>query len=287
MDTDGHRWGGRGRGDETTWPSGVATAAFAAACLLCGGFACEGDGGEADTHEVVNGVRQLPAAELHEWLAGDPGLHVVDVRILYDWRHGHLPGASCVPGAAVMDHVTGELVDGGSALTDVVPDLRARIAFYCSGSECDVSQAVAEAALRIGYTDVWKLVLGYPGWVAAGYEAAVTVEDYCSVPFFPPAAGDEAVDVRTAAAFSSGAIPGAVNVPRASFLDAAGVPIDGGAAFTGAVASDAGIDWILASDDAELRAVGRFASGAGYRNVRLLEGTFVDWLATSCGSAAP
>ncbi|MBI5499863.1 MAG: hypothetical protein HY907_06445 [Deltaproteobacteria bacterium] len=265
----------------------LAAAALGAACLLGGGFACGGDGGEPDPHEVVNGVKQLPAAELREWLAGDPGPHVVDVRILYDWRRGHLPGASCVPGAAVVNHGTGELVDGGRALTDVVPDLRARVVFYCSGSECDVSQAVGEAALRIGYTDVWKLSLGYPGWIEAGYEAALAVEDFCSVPFFPPAAGDELVDVRAAGAFADGAIPGAVNVPRAAFLDAAGAPIDGGAAFTAAVTADAGLDWVLASDDAELRAVGRFASGAGYDNVRLLEGTFADWLATTCGSGAP
>jgi rhodanese-related sulfurtransferase len=239
-----------------------------------------------DTHEVVNGVKQLPVAELREWYDEGAGFQAVDVRILYDWRHGHLPGAAAVPGRAVMDPSTNELVDGGRALTDAVPDLGARMVFYCSGSECAVSQAVAEAALRVGYTDVWRLDGGFPAWTDAGFEAAVTIEDFCSVPYYP-LDGNVLVDVRPAADFAAGAIPGAFNVPRETFLDDAGLPVDGGVAFGAPLPADPGLVFVLAGGESELRVVGRFASGAGFATIRMLEGTYADWLATSCAGVTP
>ena len=170
MSTDEHRYRTERRAP-WAWSSCVAAAAAALLVLAPG---CTGTDPAADPHEVVNGVRQLPVAELREWLDDGAGAHPVDVRILYDWYRGHLPGAPCIPGRAVLDPATGELVDGGSALTGVFPDLGTRLVFYCSGSECAVSQAVAEAALRVGYRDVWRLEGGYPAWVEAGNEAAVT-----------------------------------------------------------------------------------------------------------------
>ena len=240
-----------------------------------------------DDHPIVNGVRQVLPDELRGWLHDEPaGAQVVDVRILYDWYRGHLPGALAIPGATVVVPETGEPFDGGRALTDRIPDLGTRVVFYCSGSECDVSQVVAEAALDVGYTDVWRLDGGYPAWIGAGYEAAVTLPDFCSVPFFPLAAGDELVDVRPRVAFDAGSIPGASSVPRETFLDATGRPVDGGTAFTSAVASGTGLDWVLASSADEALDVAAFAVEAGYRNLRLLEGGWADWTATTCAVGA-
>jgi rhodanese-related sulfurtransferase len=281
MSTEDHRRGKQRRGRR----AGGALA-VAATALIALGPGCTGGESAADPHRVVNGVKQLPVAELREWLDDGADFQAIDVRILYDWRRGHLPGAPCIPGRAVMDPATGGLVDGGSALTGPFPDLGARLVFYCSGTECAVSQAVAEAAVRIGYEDAWMLEGGFPAWTEAGHEAAVTVEDFCSVPYFP-LEGNVLVDVRPAAQAAAGTIPGAVVVPRDTFLDGAGAPIDGGAAFAAALPADPGLIFVLAGDPDELRAVGRFASGAGFRTVRLLEGTYADWLATACGSAVP
>jgi rhodanese-related sulfurtransferase len=263
----------------------MCTRTVLGALLLLAAAGCPADDG--DGHRTVNGVRYVPPDELRGWLADDPATAVVDVRILYDWRHGHVPGALSVPGLTVVDPDTLALVNGGRALTDPLPDLGTRIVFYCSGAECDVSQVVAEAARRIGYTDVWKLDGGYPAWTDAGFEAAVTVDDFCSVPYFPLAAADALIDLRDATDFAAGTIPGAINVPRSSILDTAGAPLDAGAAFTDLVTADSGLDFLLAASDADLRAVARFAADAGYRNVRLLEGTFVDWAATTCAGTAP
>jgi rhodanese-related sulfurtransferase len=265
------------------------------ALLVLAGLACHagdaievGDVADAvDDHPVVNGVRQVPADELHDWLHDDASAaRIVDVRILYDWRRGHVPGAASIPGAAVVVPETGEPLDGGRALLERFPDFGTRLVFYCSGAECNVSQVVGEAARQVGYTDVWRLDGGYPAWLDAGFEAAVSLADFCDVPFFPVPAGEELVDVRPAGAFGAGTIPGASSLPRETFLDAGGRPVAGGVAFTAAVGNGPDPDWVLASSAGEALEVAAFAVGAGYRSLRLLEGDWADWTATACAAGA-
>jgi rhodanese-related sulfurtransferase len=260
------------------------TIAAVVAAATLGGQAC----GPGADDRVVNGVHQVTAAELWEWVRGAAdAVQSVDVRVLPSFQAGHLPGALSVPGAAVMDPETGELVDEGRALTEAVPDRARRVLFYCSGADCNVSQAVAEQAVALGYADVWRLEGGIPAWTGAGYPLAVTVADFCAVPFYPLSGGDELVDVRSAAEFAAGAIPGAIGVPLDTFVDAEGNPVDDGRAFTGAVRAGDGSDFVFASSGGDALRAGVFAAEQGYRMLRLLEGTWADWRATACGESAP
>lgn len=57
----------------------------------------------------------------------------------------------------------------------LLPDKDAAIVTYCSNEACPNSEAVAQALVRLGYTNVRKYREGIQDWVAAGLPTASTL----------------------------------------------------------------------------------------------------------------
>jgi rhodanese-related sulfurtransferase len=253
--------------------------------LLAPVAACE-EAGETD-YPVLHGVFQIPARDLYERLMASPDRFVViDVRLAYDYPRGHLPGAWSMPGAALVDPGSGDLIDGGRALTSIVPDRGRPVLFYCS-EECGVSQVIAEVAVSMGYASAWHLAGGIDTWTGAGFHLEVRLEDFCLTGPVPPGPEDRIVDVRDDAAFAAGSIPGAISVPADSFIDAAGDEVDGARAWLSAVPIGPGRVWVLAGDREEARRVAVLAYRLRYFAVRTLDGPWTSWADGPCAGGPP
>ena len=107
----------------------------------------------ADRPELAAPARRLPASEVAEWLADDPGVQVVDVRNPGEVADtGSLPGARPLPLPQLLDHLD-EL------------DRSAPTIVYCAGG---YRSSVAASTLRAhGFTTVADLIGGYGAWAVA------------------------------------------------------------------------------------------------------------------------
>ncbi|MBL9153882.1 MAG: rhodanese-like domain-containing protein [Verrucomicrobiales bacterium] len=85
----------------------------------------------------------------------DGKVTVIDVNGSAGYAKGHIPGA--VDFRATKD------------LASVLPkDKGALIVAYCGGPSCSAYKAAAEAAEKLGYTNVKHLSAGISGWLQAG-----------------------------------------------------------------------------------------------------------------------
>ena len=96
------------------------------------------------------GGEEMPRDLLADALmAGD--VFILDVRPAIEFQHGHLPGASTVPLASLLDHI------------DELPRDK-RIVAYCRGAYClEADEAVA--LLRQHGFDAVRLEGGWPEWL--------------------------------------------------------------------------------------------------------------------------
>lgn len=85
---------------------------------------------------------------------------------------GHIPGAINVPVASLVDTVNGmlTLVDGGVALTGMVPDPSARIVVYDAENSREMVEAFMAAAMELGYNNLYLFPGGYEAWLGSGGE---------------------------------------------------------------------------------------------------------------------
>jgi hydroxyacylglutathione hydrolase len=103
-------------------------------------------------HGQLQKVQEVDAAGL-ESIAGDPDVEIIDVRNPDEWSHGHLPGATHVPLAALPEKIDSL-------------DSSARIVLHCKGGG---RSSIATSMLQArGFSNVSNLTGGYEGWVAAG-----------------------------------------------------------------------------------------------------------------------
>jgi rhodanese-related sulfurtransferase len=77
------------------------------------------------------------------------------------YARGHIVGALELPITSV--------VRGDISLDQILPDKEAILVTYCDGGECDISVELAKELLDHGYSNVFVLGEGYPGWEASGY----------------------------------------------------------------------------------------------------------------------
>ena len=81
---------------------------------------------------------------------------LLDANGTSSWQAGHIPGA--------IDFATSK-----EKLGDLLPkDKGALIVAYCGGPRCHAYQAAADAAKRLGYTNIQHLSAGIQGWKKAG-----------------------------------------------------------------------------------------------------------------------
>jgi rhodanese-related sulfurtransferase len=159
---------------------------------------------------------ELSTEDLKRVLA-DRSAVVLDARPHAEFAMSHIPGARNVavrPGVSKSMYVSdvaeiGRLVDGDKARPLVL---------YCNGPFCGKSTRLAEELLAAGHTSVRRYQLGIPVWRALGGATEIEAEGLRLV-----VANDHTavlVDTREPAAFQSGSLPGARNLPRSGVLEA-------------------------------------------------------------------
>lgn len=102
----------------------------------------------------IDFVRQWTVSELREATEARNGLFVLDVRQPAEWKSGHVPGATHIPGGALPERHR------------EVPSGRP-IAVYCgSGYRSSVAVSLLKAQ---GHEDVRNVLGGFAAWKARGY----------------------------------------------------------------------------------------------------------------------
>lgn len=87
----------------------------------------------------------------------DEGVLFVDVRKGSDYDAGRVPGAVNL----YVHDLTDEALGAEAAKGD-------KIVFYCNGVKCDLSSKACEKAVSWGYSQIYYMRDGFPGWESAG-----------------------------------------------------------------------------------------------------------------------
>ncbi len=151
------------------------------------------------------GVKEiLPEALIPLVESGPKGsFALIDSRPAKRYEDGHIPGAISIP----ADGISGK----GAALLPA--DKKTPLIFYCGGITCGLSPASAEAAQKMGYTDIKVMLKGAPGWKKAGKTLVASDS-------FIEKGNIILLDVRNAIEATAGHIARAVNIPLAELAGA-------------------------------------------------------------------
>lgn len=90
-----------------------------------------------------------------------PAFYLLDVREVYEWQTGHIPGAR---------HLARGILERD--IERMLPDPQSEIILYCGGGFR--SALAADSLQRMGYRRVRSLAGGFRGWQEAGH--AIEVE---------------------------------------------------------------------------------------------------------------
>ncbi len=137
---------------------------------------------------------------------------LIDSRPHNKFLEGHIPSAINIPDRK-LDEMAG-----------VLPaDKSTQLIFYCGGYACALSHKSALQAKEMGYTNVWVMEEGYPGWKkkfggaeamavkAGGEEGSIDLEQFKKILAENPESIN-LIDVRDPEEFAKGALPGATNM---------------------------------------------------------------------------
>lgn len=149
---------------------------------------------------------------------------VVDARNPEEYHEVHIRGAINIPEKLFAEQ------------SDMLPeDKTTRVIFYCNGVKCGKSKKAAAKAMDMGYRNVFVYAEGMPVWEEKGMPiyAGPDYEKRIETTKISPAdlqalikSGANTftiVDVRDPEEFAEGHIPGAINIPVASFAAGSGV----------------------------------------------------------------
>ena len=110
-------------------------------------------------NEARSSVKEITVDEARERLARNPKAVLMDVREDHEWHSGHAEQAIHL-GKGVLER----------DLEKTVPDAETEIIMYCGGGYR--SALTADAAQRMGYRNVYSLIGGYKGLLAANWPMA-------------------------------------------------------------------------------------------------------------------
>ena len=110
-------------------------------------------------NEARTRVREITVDEARDRLARNPKAVLLDVREDSEWLAGH---------AAQAVHLGKGILERD--LEKTVPDAETEIIMYCGGGYR--SALTADAAQRMGYRNVYSLIGGYKGLLAANWPMA-------------------------------------------------------------------------------------------------------------------
>ncbi|WP_298039680.1 rhodanese-like domain-containing protein [uncultured Desulfuromonas sp.] len=155
--------------------------------------------------------------------SGGNGFLIIDARNPGEYAEVHIPGAINVPEKKFDEHA------------HLLPESRAtQLIFYCNGVKCGKSKKAAAKALALGYTNVHVYAEGMPVWEEVefplikgpDYEKPIEADIIAPEELNAWIASDRddftLVDVRDTEEFALGHIPGAVNIPVATFAAQSG-----------------------------------------------------------------
>lgn len=106
--------------------------------------------------EAKKNVNEVSVAEARARLAANPKVILIDVREDHEWQAGH---------AAEAVHLGKGILERD--LEKLYPDANTEIIMYCGGGFR--SALTCDAAKKMGYKNVYSLIGGYKGMVAAGW----------------------------------------------------------------------------------------------------------------------
>lgn len=105
-------------------------------------------------------IREMSVQELHDALAADPSLLVVDVREPNEHANGVIDGAKLIPRGFIE-----------SKLESVQADRSKRVAIICAGG--NRSALAAKTVEGLGYTQAISVAGGMGAWSRAGFDVVV------------------------------------------------------------------------------------------------------------------
>lgn len=160
----------------------------------------------------------IATEELKALLDKNEAITMVDARSSEEYQEVHIKGAISIPVKEWDKHA------------HLLPaDRSAKIIFYCNGIKCGKSKKAAQKALSMGYEKVVVYAEGMPVWEEKGmpiyagpdYEKRIETTKISSIALNDLAAefGKSVivVDVRDLEEFKESHIPGAINIPVATF----------------------------------------------------------------------
>jgi rhodanese-related sulfurtransferase len=100
------------------------------------------------------GLRTISPAALHQ-LVRERQATVIDVNSRQSWIKAHVPGALSLDPAAYTE-------------SDLPPDRKTNLVFYCSNLLCRKAPHAARRAKQMGYDNVKVMSAGISGWLSAG-----------------------------------------------------------------------------------------------------------------------
>ncbi len=166
----------------------------------------------------------IDTEELTNLLENGTEITVVDARNPEEYQEVHIKGAINIPEKKFSDH-----------LENLPADKDSSIVFYCNGVKCGKSKKAAVKAMKSGYVNVYVYAEGMPVWEEKGmpiytgpdYEKRIetTIISPSDLNKLLMSSADSftVVDVRDQEEFAEGHIPGAVNIPVASFATQSGI----------------------------------------------------------------
>ena len=110
-------------------------------------------------NEARSKVTEITVDEARERLEQHPGAVLMDVREDHEWREGHAVDAVHL-GKGILER----------DLEMKYPDPNSELLMYCGGGYR--SALTAEAAQKMGHTNVFSIAGGYKALVASGWEIA-------------------------------------------------------------------------------------------------------------------
>ena len=158
---------------------------------------------------------EISTVELRHILV-DRTATVLDARPHLEFAISHIPGAVNVapkPGIAPSMYVSdvaeiGRLVRG---------DKSSPLVLYCNGPHCGKSKRLSEELRQAGYSSVRRYQLGIPAWRAVGGVCEIELPGIRYVLDNDRTA--VVIDVREPAAFRTGTVRDARNIPRSLVLE--------------------------------------------------------------------
>ena len=141
---------------------------------------------------------------------------ILDTRPHLEFSISHVPGALNVaarPGVPMSMYVS-DIAEVGRV---VGGNLARPLVLYCNGPFCPKSKRISAELEAAGYTNVRRYQLGIPVWRAFGGVTEIEADGMRHVLSLDRTA--VLLDVREAADFRAGSLPGALNLPRGSVLE--------------------------------------------------------------------